>query len=196
MVDSLIVLDKLLKSGKKIPKNFRFYYILNGKHFFVNDGVIKAGFENIHIHENMDRDHLLSIYGKMEFIFDELIRLLLMNVVHDEKSHKLLYILSIVPLNRKIRLFLDWNVFGKEFTQKLSRLFEVKNDLIHCIDINEIKYRKTKSLSLARKNDLIEFKNDLQSSWEELLTVYIKQIQKTPLDSTIKLVKEFQTKPN
>ena len=41
-----------------------------------------------------------------KFIFDELIRLLIIGFRHDEKSKKLLYILSIVPVNRKIRLFL------------------------------------------------------------------------------------------
>ncbi|HSG74123.1 MAG TPA: hypothetical protein VLA01_02890, partial [Nitrosopumilaceae archaeon] len=119
---------KILQKNKNVSKKIRLYYLIQKNHFYINDGALGKGFGNINIKNktNVDRDFLLSVYGKMEFLFDELIRLLLMGYIYDEKSKRLLYILSIVPVNRKIRLFLDWKIFDAEFTRLLSRLFEVK----------------------------------------------------------------------
>lgn len=188
-------LDRLLKNEKGFPKEFRFYYLLDDKHYYISNGELQNGFEKLNITNiELGRDELLSIYSKMEFIFDELIRLLIIGFRHDEKSKKLLYILSIVPVNRKIRLFLDWKIFGKEFTQKLSRLFEVKNDALHCVLLSEITYRKSKLLSLAKKKDLNEFKEDLEKAYDELIMIYKNQLKDIAIDKMSKEIKAFQTK--
>lgn len=189
----LKTLDGLLKNKKGFPKEFRLYYILNGIHFYANNGKVQDGFVGINvIGDSIQRDQILSIYDKMEFFFDELIRLMLVGFNDDEKSRKLLYILSIVPVNRKIRLFLDWKIFGKEFTQKLSRLFEVKNDTIHCVRIEEITYRTNKPLKFSKKGNQEQFKNDLKSSFDELLTIYDKQIKKLPMKKATEVIKKYQ----
>lgn len=76
----------------------------------------------------------------MAFLFDEIIRLKI--VIHSNRnnSKELLYLLNLVLINRKIRTFLDWNVFGPEYTRGMSRLFEVRNDIMHCMFIDEVKY--------------------------------------------------------
>lgn len=186
MANSVKEFDKLAKSKKKIPKNLRLYYELDNKHHYLINGKIRDGFSFDIKEGRIDRDFLLSIYGKMEFIFNELIRITIVGFSHDDKSKKLLYILSIVPTNRKIRLFLDWGVFGKEFTQSMSRLFEVRNDIIHSAYVDEITYRKSRVLHLSKKEDLKEFLSDLEQSWNDLVKIYSRQLQKTDWSEIIK----------
>ncbi len=172
--------DTLIQKKKKISKTIRLYYLLQKNHYYIINGVLEKGFGNIDIKNKnkVDRDFLLSVYGKMEFLFDELIRLLLVGYNHDERSRRLLYILSIVPVNRKIRLFLDWKIFDEEFTRSLARLFEVRNGLTHCVSFKEVEYRKKTIMRLSKKQDLKKFLSDLQSAWGTLLKVYSNQ-QKT-----------------
>ena len=182
---------KILQKNKNVSKKIRLYYLIQKNHFYINDGALGKGFGNINIKNktNVDRDFLLSVYGKMEFLFDELIRLLLMGYIHDEKSKRLLYILSIVPVNRKIRLFLDWKIFDAEFTRLLSRLFEVKNGLTHCVSIDEVEYNKKTTLKLSKTQDLKKYQSDLQYSWNALLKVYEAQLEKIDWKNLISEIK-------
>jgi hypothetical protein len=180
MSNTVATFHTLIKNRKKLPNRIRLYYLIQKNHYYINDGIMEQGFGilNIKNKTRVDRDFLLSVYGKMGFIFDELIRLLLIGHIHDEKSKRLLYILSIVPVNRKIRLFLDWKIFDAEFTRMLSRLFEVRNGLIHCVSIKELEYHKKITLQLSKKQDLKKFQSDLQSSWDTLLKVYQRELKK------------------
>ena len=110
----------------------------------------------------------------------------------DEKSRRLLYILSIVPMNRKIRLFLDWKVFDEEFTRHLSRLFEVKNSVAHAVSLDEVEYRQKKTLFLSNRKDLKQFKDDLQSAWDTLLKVYMNELEKIDWITLIQKIKKHQ----
>ena len=181
----------LVKTKKKIPKNIRLYYIIKNSHYYINDGRLEKGFGTLCFKNktNVDRDFLLSVYDKMSFLFDELIRLLLIGHIHDEKSKRLLYILSIVPVNRKIRLFLDWTIFDAEFTRSLSRLFEVRNGLTHSVSINEVEYNKKSILKLSKKSDLKKYQTDLDNSWNILLKVYETQLKKINWNNLILEIK-------
>lgn len=186
-----VTLFHTIAKKKKLPTNIRLYYLIKNDHHYINNGNLVKGFGEIPIKNksNVDRDFLLSVYGKMGFLFDELIRLLLMGYNHDEKSKRLLYILSIVPVNRKIRLFLDWKVFDEEFTRLLSRLFEVRNDLTHCVSINEVEYRKKTVMQLSKKQDLKKFLTDLQYAWNTLFKVYKTQQMKLDWKNLISEIK-------
>lgn len=166
--------DKLIKSKKVIPKQIRLYYILKNNHYLVRNGEIKKGFSSPNISKKSDvnRDLLLSIYSKMEFIFDELIRISVLDYADNEQSERLYYILSLVPVNRKIRLFLDWKIFGPETARKFSRLFEVRNSLVHSIEPSETKYRLKTNLSLKDKSAKKRYQKDLQSGWNTLCKIY------------------------
>jgi transcriptional/translational regulatory protein YebC/TACO1 len=178
-MNDLTCLLKLAKNKKRTSKNIRLYLTLKKAHIFVNNGLIESGFSQPNfIHLKNNRDEILSIFSKMGFLFDEMIRFLLVGHVHDEKSKRLLYMLNLIPLNRKIRLFLDWKIFDEEFTRSLSRLFEVRNGLVHSIN-TDVEYRKDKVMVLTNKKDYTEFKKDLQKAWEKLLQVYTDQLSKT-----------------
>ena len=192
LVMGIAEFEKYLKNKKTIAKKIRLYYVIQQRHYYLNNGKIEQGFQNVNIQDQfpIDRDSLLSVYSRMEFIFDELIRISLIGLFHEEKSKRLLYILSIVPVNRKIRLFLDWKIFDEEFTRMLSRLFEVKNGLLHCVTINEVEYRKKKTLFLSNDNDLNEFLNDLQSAWNSLFKVYKNELKKFNWTAVIEEIKK------
>ena len=63
-----------IKKNKKLPSNIRLYLIDKDKHYFLNDGVLKNGF-NSKLTIAKNRDSVLSAFSKMAFLFDEIIRL-------------------------------------------------------------------------------------------------------------------------
>ena len=120
----------------------------------------------------------MSAFSKMAFIFDEIIRLRIIGYSNQQDSSELLYLLNLIPVNRKIRTFLDWKVFGPEFTRDMSRLFEVRNDVIHYISIDEVKYKPNDTVSLSTSNGFKKFKRDLESAWKNLIEIYILEQNK------------------
>ena len=166
-----------IKTQKKISKNARIYIIDKNKHYFLNNGILKNGFDSkLSITKN--RDSVLSAFSKMAFLFDEIIRLRIVVYSNQNDSKELLYILNLVPINRKIRTFLDWNVFGPEYTRDMSRLFEVRNDTVHCVSIDEVKYNPKNSISLSSANGFKKFKTELEKAWKNLLKIYVAEQEK------------------
>ena len=147
------------------------------KHFFINDGILKNGFDPKLIIEN-NRDSVLSGFSKMAFLFDEIIRLRIVGHSNDNDSKELLYLLNLIPVNRKIRTFLDWQVFGPEFTRDMSRLFEVRNDTIHCISLSEVIYNPGKTFLLSSDSGFKKFSTDLKKAWKTLLQIYVIEQEK------------------
>ncbi|MEO2264705.1 MAG: hypothetical protein ABGW49_02335, partial [Nitrosopumilus sp.] len=158
--------------GKKPSSKIRLYLIDKKKHYFINDGVLKNGF-NSKLTIIKNRDSVLSAFSKMAFLFDEIIRLRIVTYSNNSDSKELLYLLNLIPINRKIRTFLDWKVFGPEFTRDMSRLFEVRNDTVHCISLNEINYNPKNKITLSSESGFKKFLNDFQKAWKELLKIYV-----------------------
>ncbi len=154
--------------------NIRFYFIYKNKHYFINNGNFGSGFSS-NITITKDRDKILSAFSKMGFLFDEIIRMRIVGYSKGKNNDELLYVLNLVPLNRKIRAFLDWKVFSPEFTRVMSRLFEVRNALCHVISIDDIKYNQNKEILLSSQKGFCKFKGDFEKSWKKLLEVYEEQ---------------------
>ena len=175
-MDSLKFL-KQFKNNRHIDANIRIYIISKHKHYFINNGKLTEGFHSqLSIEKN--RDSVLTAFSKMAFLFDEIIRLRIVGASNSTNSNELLYILNLVPVNRKIRTFLDWKVFGPEFTRDMSRLFEVRNDTIHCVSLDEVVYRPDNLVPLSNASGFRIFKKDLQKCWKKLLEVYLKEQEK------------------
>ena len=163
--------------GKKLSPEIRLYLIDGNKHYFINDGQLKKGFDDkLTITKN--RVSVLSSFSKMAFLFDEIIRLRIVGYYNKSESSELLYLLNLVPVNRKNRTFLDWKVFGPEFTRDMSRLFEVRNDATHCISLNEVNYNPKKKLSLSSSSGFKKFTIDMQKAWKTLLKIYVAEQNK------------------
>ena len=168
---------KKINSKKKISTKIRLYIIEKNNHYLINEGRISSGFE-AKISLSKNRKSVLDAFSKMAFLFDEIIRLRIVGPSGDSESKELLYVLNLVPVNRKIRTFLDWNVFGPEFTRNMSRLFEVRNDAIHCVSIDEVTYRPKKNVSLATLSGFKRFQSDLVVAWSKLLKTYVMEQEK------------------
>ena len=117
----------------------------------------------------------MPAFSKMAFLFDEIIRLRIVQHSNESDSAELLYILNLVPISRKIRTFLDWKVFGPEFTRDMSRLFEVRNDTVHCISLNEVNYNPKSKISLSSTSGFKKFTIDFQKAWKTLLKIYVTE---------------------
>lgn len=158
-------------------------------HYFLNDGILKNGFDSKLMVVN-NRDSVLSAFSKMAFLFDEIIRLRIVAYSNQNDSKELLYLLNLVPINRKIRTFLDWGVFGPEYTRDMSRLFEVRNDTVHCVSLDEVNYNPKNSILLSNVSGFKKFKTDLEKAWENLLKIYVSEQEKinwTKLSEELKL---------
>ena len=166
---------KKIKNTPNLSPDIRLYLIDKSNHYFINDGVIKDGFDTkISLVQN--RESVLSGFSKMAFLFDEIIRLRIVQYSNNRNSDELLYLLNLVPVNRKIRTFLDWKVFGAEFTRDMSRLFEVRNDTAHCVSLDEVNYTPTvHKISLSTVSGFKKFASDFQKSWKTLLITYVKE---------------------
>ena len=170
-MDASDFLEKI-KKQKKISHKIRLYIIDKNKHYFLNEGIFKNGF-NSKLTVINDRDSVLSAFSKMAFLFDEIIRLRITGTYDNNASKELLYLLNLVPINRKIRTFLDWNVFSPKYTRDMSRLFEVRNDVVHCVSIEEVNYNPGNSILLSSVSGFKKFKTDLAKAWEILLQIYV-----------------------
>jgi len=106
-----------LINKEKIPSSIRAYIIYKNKHYFVCDGKLENGFDSKQKIEKT-RDSVLSKFSKMSFLFDEIIRLRITDF-KIESSSELLYLLNLVPMNRKIRTLYDWKVL----IQNLHRFY-------------------------------------------------------------------------
>ena len=175
-----------MKNKKKTSSKIRLYLIDKDKHYFINDGIVKNGF-NSKLTISKNRDSVLSAFSKMAFLFDEIIRLRIVQFSNDTDSTELLYLLNLVPINRKIRTFLDWKVFGPEFTRDMSRLFEVRNDTVHCISLNEIVYNPKNKISLSSVSGFKKFTVDFQKAWRTLLKIYVTEQEKIDWEKLSKL---------
>ena len=179
---------RMAKKEKNISSKIRLYLINKNGHYFINDGILKKGFDSkLEITKN--RESVLSAFSKMVFLFDEIIRLRIVRYHNQNESTELLYLLNLIPINRKIRTFLDWNVFGPEYTRDMSRLFEVRNDTVHCVSLDEVKYNPKAMISLSSDAGFKKFKSDLSNAWKTLLQIYITEQEKvdwTRLSNEIK----------
>ena len=170
---------------KKPPANIRVYLVEKNGHFFINDGILETGFDP-ELTINKTRDDVLSAFSKMGFLFDEFIRLRIIGYSNKTDNKELLYLLNLVPLNRKIRAFLDWGVFEPEFTRNLSRLFEVRNAVLHSVSLDEVIYNHpNKEISFSSKSGFKKFTSDFDHAWNHLLNLYQKQQQKINWDAVL-----------
>lgn len=165
------------KKNKNVSPKIRLYLIDKDKHYFINEGTLKNGF-NSKLAISKNRDSVLSAFSKMAFLFDEIIRLRIVGHSNESDSSELLYLLNLVPINRKIRTFLDWKVFGPEFTRDMSRLFEVRNDTVHCISLDEVTYHPKSNVSLSSPSGFKKFTTDFQKAWKTLLKIYVTEQEK------------------
>lgn len=171
---------KLAQTQKQFPKNIRFY-IVSKNHYFINDGILKNGFNSKLVIENT-RDSVLSTFSKMGFIFDEIIRLRIVGFSHNQNSVELMYLLHLIPVNRKIRTFLDWKLFSPEFARDMSRLFLVRSAATHCVTLDEVEYTPNKKNFLSETKGFNLFKKDMVKAWKTLLNIYSAEQKKISLD--------------
>ena len=177
---------KELKKQKTFSKKIRLYVVTENKHYLMDQGIVRKGFDSS-ITLKKNRDSVLSAFSKMAFLFDELIRIRIVGYSNSENSNELLYLLNLIPINRKIRTFLDWKVFGPDFTRNMSRLFEVRNDTMHCISINDVQYVPKNTISLASESGFNKFSQDFQNAWRQLLEIYTVEQEKLNFENILEI---------
>ena len=178
---------KLAQTQKEIKKNIRLY-IVSKNHYLITDGFFKKGFDSkLTIDKN--RDSVLSAFSKMGFIFDEIIRLRIVGFSHNQNSIELMYLLHLIPVNRKIRTFLDWKLFSPEFARTMSRLFLVRSATTHCVNLDEVEYVPNTKNLLSETKGFNLFKKDMAQAWKNLLNIYSTQQDKINWNELLQKIK-------
>lgn len=109
--------SKIVKLAKcNCSSKIRLYLVYIKKHYFIFNGKIETGFSaNLRLTKN--RNNILTAFSKMGFLFDEIIRIKIISYEDNSSSRELLYLLNLIPINKEIRIFLDWNIFNPSFTR-------------------------------------------------------------------------------
>jgi hypothetical protein len=170
-----------LINGENTPSSIRAYIIHKNKHYFVCNGKLEDGFESKQKIEK-NRDSVLSLFSKMSFLFDEIIRLRIVGFQNNESGSELLYLLNLIPINRKIRTLYDWKVFDPKFTQILSRLFDARSSIVQCVSIDDAKYVPDDSISLSTNSGFRKFSKNLGKAWKDLIEIY--KIQQNMMENS------------
>lgn len=178
---------RLAKKRETLPKHIRLY-LISKNHYFINDGIFKNGFDSKLKIEN-NRESVMSAFSKMAFIFDEIIRLRIVGYSHNQNSVELMYLLHLIPVNRKIRTFLDWKIFSPEFARDMSRLFLVRSGTVQCVSLSEVEYHPDKKLSLSQTRGFNLFKKDMAKAWNALLEIYVLEQEKISWEILSKEIK-------
>jgi hypothetical protein len=98
-------------------------------------------------------------------------------------------LLHLIPVNRKIRTFLDWKVFSPEFARDMSRLFMVRSSTVQCVSLQEVQYNPDKQFQLSEKKGFNLFKKDMTKAWRHLLDVYTLEQNQISWDILAKEIK-------
>ncbi len=100
-----------------------------------------------------------------------------------------MYLLHLIPINRKIRTFLDWKLFSPEFARDMSRLFLVRSSTVHCVSLNEVHYNPEKKFTLSESKGFNLFKKDILKAWKQLMKIYTLEQDQISWDIISKEIK-------
>ena len=125
-----------------------------------------------------NREKILDVYIKLEVILAELIKMYLVGF-ELKKSVMLEEILKNTQMHRKREILKAWGVLDKALSTQLEVHSRVRNAVAHSWILRGIKYKE-----YYLKDNLEDFKLDLESSWTKVIEVYMKE-QTKHIDSLI-----------
>ena len=107
-----------------------------------------------------------------------------------ENNKKLIDLIKSLSVKQRIQMLKNWKIIEKDFANKLSGLFDLRNLAAHSVMVYEIEYKN--KYVFDHKNFEI-FKMDMQESWDKLIKKYNNIVNQLDFTSLIKEIKDFQT---
>ena len=131
-------------------------------------------------HLSPDRESILDIFSKIEFIVNEI----LLNAIEPKNKKRQDEMLDFLDLFTKIKLLSNWSLVDKRIKEKLFCLKEVRNGFAHNWSERDVEYK-----SQGIENNFEDFRRDLLEIW--LILIGLSQSMISSVDELIRDVKKI-----
>jgi len=181
-------LCSLCFNGKHLPNHIRLFLTSEKKILYINNGGAQGPSTAFGIMASIrsDRGSILEAFANFEFLIMEFMRL---EISGFENNKKLIDLIKSLSPKQRIQVLKNWKVIERDFANKLSGLFDLRNLAAHSIMDYEIEYNNKYIFDL--KNFEL-FKIDMQESWNKLIGVYNEIVDHFDFTSLIQEIKDFQ----
>ena len=173
---------EMVKKQPNIPKGLDLFLVTEESYVRFHDGFLDMGknYNDIVLLNikklNLDRGGILGVFSKMEFLFNELIYLLV--IEYDAKKRdRFNDVLDNLSFHRRIELLRTWGFINNNECERLIKLKNVRNGFAHAWSKKEVFY---KGQPIEKNFDV--FKGDLKNIWLLLLEIYKRRQTKINLD--------------
>ena len=181
-------LEKLFfEKGKGFPKHVRLFLPAERGYLYVNNGSARRSLRYNGVRgslSRLERGPVLDKFAEFEFLLNEFLRFV---IIGFETNSKLLDIVVRLPVNQKISYLLNWKSIDKELSTDLRRIFQVRDGFAHKFDEKDTQY-DNKSIS----ESFPKLVDDMQKTWEKLISKYDEVIKNYDFHGLIQEIKEFQ----
>jgi len=174
-------------SGKGLPNHIRLFLASEDKALYINNGNAIGPSTAFGMMNSMgsDRGSVLEAFANFEFLIIEFIRL---EVIGFENNKKLIDIIKSLSAKQRIKTLKNFKAIEKDFANKLSGLFDVRNLTAHSVMDYEIEYNN-KPIFNHRNFEL--FKTDMQETWNKLIEEYNQRMEEVDLTFLIQKIENY-----
>lgn len=174
-------------------RGLRLFVVRHKGYIFFHSGGLKSGFTAEEYgdvaHLNNKRGDILSMFSKLEFIINELLRLKILGFEYD-KYEMFLQLISKIDLFVRIKYLRDWGVIDNAIFGLGHGLKEVRNAFAHEWEESNISYKK----KMLMFDGFEEFRKDMLIFWKEIEDEYAKEQMNIDIDSILDELKEYVKK--
>jgi len=194
MEDKFNELIKIIFSSRKLPSNLRLFLITEKEYIRIYYGRITTS----HFAEEygfirslrFERGDILDMFSKLEFFVNELFQLKILGPSSD-KGFMLDKLLENIDFFSRIRLLKEFGIIDGVLFNLLMQAKQVRNGFAHAWDENEVIYKGG-----LIKAKFLEFKQDMEKVWKNLLDIYKTEQEKIDIQGIINQLKELNSSSN
>ena len=169
-------LKTAVTSQTGLPPNFRVLFLVGNTQMYVTQYSAMTAFgSSISDHLTKKRDRIIEVFTRIEFLVDELMRIHLIGI-NSPKDKEINDILDGMAIGRKLQFLKKWKLLSKDLQERLKDLIAVRNGVAHDVSLHNVFYKEKRIFAVIDNTFFNQFKEDLESTWNELLEVY-RQIQ-------------------
>ena len=174
--------DAILNSSIS-AKNVHFFYIDENISYYIKNDFFRmegAAKEYYDI-ENLkfDRGEILSLFSKLEFLVNEILRLHFFGLSSKDDFDKLL---EYIDLSRRVKTLSDLKIITSSISKKMGNTSYVRNQIAHVWNLNGIKYLEKR---LQDEENMLRFKADMEEIFKAMIEAYHSQLIKNNFESYI-----------
>jgi len=164
--------EELTKNQIGFPQDFRILFLVGNSAKYITQHSAMTAFEdNISEYLPKNRDKIISVFSRIEFLVDELIKIHIIGINHPHEP-EFYSIYDRMGISRKIRLLNEWGVIDGNVRSVLQDLISVRNSIAHDVSLHEATYHNEHIFTARDHTEFDNFRADLQNAWKLLREIY------------------------